>query len=59
MPSNLHYTQALKHPLEAAGLPANQVKEAVSYSIQNRMQHGALGGMNVPGIPGRINQVKS
>ncbi len=59
MPSNLQYTQALKHSLEAAGLPANQVKEAVRYSIQNRIQHGALGGMNVPRIPGRINQVKS
>ncbi len=59
MPSNLQYTQALKHSLEAAGLPANQVKEAVRYSIQNRIQHGALGGMNVPRIPGRINQVKT
>ena len=59
MPSNLQYTQALKHSLEAAGLPANQVKEAVRYSIQNRIEHGALGGMNVPRIPGRINQVKT
>ena len=59
MPSTLPYTQALKHSLEAAGLPANQVKEAVMYSIQNRIEHSALGGMNVPRISGRINQVKT
>ncbi|ELQ5983771.1 RHS domain-containing protein [Cronobacter sakazakii] len=57
-PTNLQYTQALKHSLEAAGLSANKVKQAIKYSIQNRIQHGALGGMNVPRIPGRINQVK-
>ncbi len=58
LPTNLQYTQALKHSLEAAGLPAHQVNQAVRYSIQNRIQHEALGGMSVPRIPGRINQVK-
>ena len=57
-PTNTKYTQALKRSLEAAGLPSNQVNHAVKYSIQNRVQHGALGGMEVPRIPGRINQVK-
>ncbi|WP_240351871.1 RHS repeat-associated core domain-containing protein, partial [Pectobacterium brasiliense] len=57
-PTNTKYTQALKRSLEAAGLPSNQVNQAVKYSIQNRVQHGALGGMEVPRIPGRINQVK-
>ncbi|WJM80005.1 hypothetical protein [Pectobacterium brasiliense] len=58
MPTNTQYTQALKRSMEAAGLPANQVNQAVRYSIQNRIQHGALGGMEVPRLPGRINQVK-
>jgi len=38
-------------------LPAHQVNQAVRYSIQNRVQYDALGGMSVPRIPGRINQV--
>uniref|UniRef100_UPI00035F8047 RHS repeat-associated core domain-containing protein n=1 Tax=Pantoea sp. A4 TaxID=1225184 RepID=UPI00035F8047 len=58
LPTNLQYTRALKTSLEAAGLPSSQVNVAVRYSIQNRLNHGALGGMNVPRIPGRINQVK-
>lgn len=58
MPTNLQYTQALKCSLESAGLSANQVNQAVRSSIQNRVQHGALDGMDVPRLPGRINQVK-
>ncbi|CAM3682380.1 RHS repeat-associated core domain-containing protein [Yersinia entomophaga] len=57
-PTNLQYTQALKHSLESAGLSANQVNQAVRSSIQNRIQYGLLGGQKVPRIPGRINQVK-
>lgn len=44
MPTNLQYTQALKHSLESAGLSANQVNQAVRSSIQNRLQYGLLGG---------------
>ena len=58
VPTNLQYTQALKHSLESTGMSPEQVKAAVKYSIQNRIEHGALGGQNVPRIPGRINQVK-
>ncbi|MEN3753044.1 RHS repeat-associated core domain-containing protein [Mangrovibacter sp. SLW1] len=58
LPTNVQYTQALKRSLESAGLRSNQVNAAVRYSIQNRLEHGALGGMKVPRIPGRINQVK-
>ncbi len=57
-PTNIQYTQALKHSLEAAGLSSKQVMQAVRYSIQNRIQHLAFGGMKVPRIPGRINQRK-
>ncbi|MFG1175846.1 RHS repeat domain-containing protein [Erwiniaceae bacterium CAU 1747] len=57
-PTNLQYTQALKHSLESAGLSANQVNQAVRSSIQNRIQYGLLGGQKVSRIPGRINQVK-
>lgn len=57
-PTNLQYTQALKRSLEDSGLSAKQVNQAVRISIQNRIQHGVLGGQNVPRIPGRINQVK-
>lgn len=56
-PTNLQYTQALKRSLEATGLPASKVAEAIKYAIHNRVQYGALGGMRVPRIPGRINQV--
>ncbi|WP_201785422.1 hypothetical protein, partial [Pantoea ananatis] len=58
VPTNLQYTQALKHSLDSTGMSPEQVKAAVKYSIQNRIEHGALGGQNVPRIPGRINQVK-
>lgn len=43
IPTNIRYTQALKHSLESAGLPSNQVNAAVKYSIQNRLEYGALG----------------
>ncbi len=58
MPTNTQYTQALKRSLESAGLPSNQVNDAVKYSIQNRVKHGALGGMDVPRIPRKMGQVK-
>lgn len=44
LPTNTQYTQALKRSLESSGLPSGQVNQAVRYSIQNRVEHGALGG---------------
>lgn len=47
----MKYTQALKRSLEAAGLPENEVSQAVRYSIQNRVRDGVLGSMKVPSLP--------
>ncbi|WP_308167169.1 RHS repeat domain-containing protein [Candidatus Symbiopectobacterium endolongispinus] len=58
MSTNTQYTQALKRSLESSGLSSSQVNESVKYSIKNRMKHGALGGMDVSRLPGRIGQVK-
>jgi RHS repeat-associated protein len=57
LPTNLQYTQALANSLRAAGLSEAEVQQAVQAAIQQRVQYGLLGGMPVPRLPGRINQV--
>jgi RHS repeat-associated protein len=57
LPTNLEYTQALADSLQAAGLSEAEVQQAVRAAVQQQLDYGLLGGMSVPRIPGRINQV--
>ncbi len=48
MSTGIQISSGIERPVESAGLPANQVNNAVKYSIQSRVKHDALGGMNEP-----------
>jgi hypothetical protein len=54
---HLHSGMALSESLRAAGKSQDQVQQAVSAAIQQRVNYGLLGGMSVPYVPGKINQV--
>lgn len=57
VPTNLQYTQAMQQSLRAAGLTEAQVQQAVMAAIRERVQHGLLGGMEVPRVPGPIRNL--
>ncbi|TCS37743.1 hypothetical protein EDC30_10335 [Paucimonas lemoignei] len=58
VPTNLQYSKALLNSLQEAGLARQQALEAVRASIGQRVNAGQLGGLEIPRIPNRINQVK-
>jgi hypothetical protein len=58
LPTNLQYTQAMRNSLRNAGLSEQQVTAAVRAAIRERVNAGELGGMPVPRVPNRLNQVK-
>ncbi len=57
VPTNLQYTRALQQSLRAAGLSELQVQQAVRSAIQERVNFGLLGGMNVPNVPRSISNL--
>jgi RHS repeat-associated protein len=58
VPTNLQYSKALADSLRAAGLNPAQVQQALRASISQRVRAGQLGGLEIPRVPGRINQTK-
>ena len=58
VPTNLQYSRALLNSLQDAGLTRTQALDAVRASIRQRIDAGQLGGLEIPRIPNRINQVK-
>jgi hypothetical protein len=57
VPTNLEYTRALQQSLRAAGLTEAQVQQAVRAAIQERLNYGLLGGMDVPRVPDPIRNL--
>lgn len=57
VPTNLQYTSALQQSLRAAGLSEAQIQQAPRSSIRERLQHGLLGGMELPRVPGPIRNL--
>jgi len=56
LPTNLEYSQAPLRSLRAAGKAEAEAWVLVKAAAGDRVQHGLLGGMPVPRVPGRINQ---
>ena len=57
MPSNLEYSNAMLKALKESGLSKTQAMQVIKESVNERIEYGLLGGMEVPRLPGRINQV--
>jgi len=57
VPTNLEYTRAAQQSLRAAGLSEVEVQQAIQAAIRERVQAGALGGMEVPRVPGPIRNL--
>ncbi|NOT98647.1 MAG: hypothetical protein HOO97_06090 [Sideroxydans sp.] len=58
VPTNLQYSKALLNSLKEAGLSREEALEAVRASISQRVSAGQLGGLEIPRVPGKLNQTK-
>ncbi|WP_158301673.1 RHS repeat-associated core domain-containing protein [Paenibacillus mesophilus] len=56
VPTNLEYSKAMVDSLKAAGYPQEEAMQITAKAIEQRVEHGLLGGMPVPRIPSKINQ---
>jgi hypothetical protein len=57
VPSNLDYSRALQQSLRAAGLSESQVEQALRAAVRERINAGALGGLEVPRVPRPIRNI--
>jgi hypothetical protein len=58
-PTNLEMNRASLDALQSAGYTPEQAKVLVRAAIRDRVDHGLLGGRQVPRIPRRINQAQA
>lgn len=56
-PTNLDMNRASLDALQSIGYTPEQAKVPMRAAIRDRVDHGLLGGQQVPRIPRRINQV--
>jgi hypothetical protein len=57
-PTNAQYGEAVTNALRASGLPDAEAVRLSELATQNRAAYGLLESQQVPGIPGRLPQVK-
>ncbi len=55
-PTNLEYTGALLNSLRLAGMSRTDALTVVRSAVRQRVDHGLLGGLPVPRVPGRLAQ---
>lgn len=56
MPTNLEYSNAMLKAVKKSGLNHSQAMQIMKEAIKQRVDYGLLGGMEVPRLPGKINQ---
>jgi RHS repeat-associated protein len=56
VPTNLEYSKAMVDSLKDAGYTQQEAMQIAAKAIEQRVEHGLLGGMPVPRIPSKINQ---